>query len=169
MTNRCIMGLIWRCLIRANCFFSFTQVDICTNIQLMQIRSLPAVVSHQVKAWTFDDFCFPPLFFPLFFPERRFKGQSDQSSLSERKGGRQRQRKQKRMKTPKRTEECANRAVYTNKSSAPQIWSFFFLFRAKFLSDRLNISIDALSLPVAISISDPQARVHNIAALSWPE
>lgn len=88
----------------------------------------------------------PPLFFFLFFfPERRFKGQSDQSSLSERKGGRQRQGKKKRMKTPKRTEECANRAVYTNKSNAPQIRSFFFLFRAKFLSDRLNISIDALS------------------------
>lgn len=89
----------------------------------------------------------PPSFFRslFFFPERRFKGHSDQSSLSERKGGRQRQGKKKRMKTPKRTEECANRAVYTNKSSAPQIRSFFFLFRAKFLSDRLNISIDALS------------------------
>ncbi len=82
---------------------------------------------------------------PSFFPECRFKGQSDQSSLSERKGGRQRQPEKKGMKTPKRTEECANRAVYTNKSNAPQIWSFFFLFRAKFLSDRLNISIDALS------------------------
>lgn len=144
MTNRRIMCLILRCLIRANCFFSpsprwtyaklFSLCRFAVCQQLRRTKLKPELTMTSAS----------PLFFLFFFPERCFKGQSDQSSLSERKGGRQRQAKKKRMKTPKRTEECANRAVYTNKSSAPQIRSFFFLIRAKFLSDRLNISIDAL-------------------------
>lgn len=149
MTNRRIMCLILRCLIRANWFFfspsprwtyaklfSLCRFAVCQQLRRTKLKPELTMTSASPL------FFFLSLFF--FFPERCFKGQSDQSSLSKRKGGRQRQGKKKRIKTPKRTEECANRAVYTNKSSAPQIRSFF-LIRAKFLSDRLNISIEALS------------------------
>lgn len=168
MTNWFIMCLILRCLIRAHCFFL---LHLGEHMQKYSgYVDLQFASSCIAPSWGLNLrwLLLPSQFFLFFFPSAASKASVIKAVWArEREGGRG--KRKKRMKTPKWTEECANRAVYTNKSNIPQILSFSFLFRAKVLSDRLNISIDAISLSFSFSISDPQARVHNIAALSWPK
>lgn len=164
------MCLILRCLIRANCFFfSFTQVNICKIIQLMQICSLPAVASHQVEAWTYDDFCFPPLFFLFFFfPNAASKARVIKAVWArEREGGRGRQRKNE-WKLPNEQKNAQTGLSTQTKAVHHKFDPSFFSSEQNFCQTDSTSQL-TLSFPVVISISDPQARVHNVAALSWPK
>lgn len=164
------MHLILRYLIRANCFlfFSFTQVNICKNIQLMQICSLPAVASHQVEAWTYDDFCFPPLFFSFFFPSAASKARVIKAVWArEREGSRGREKKNE-WKLPNEQKNAQTGLSTQTKAVHHKFAPSFFSSEQNFCQTDSTSQL-TLSLPVVNSISDPQAQVHNIAAPSWPK
>lgn len=111
----------------------------------------------------------PPSFFSsFFFPSAASKARVIKAVWArEREGGRGRERKNE-WKLPNEQKNAQTGLSTQTKAMHHKFAPSFFSSEQNFCQTDSTSQL-TLSLPVAISISDPQARVHNIAALSWPK